>query len=322
MSSKIIKNNIKKLPKSKYLIVDDYPGLNKHKIGLEPSNRYISVLINSVNKNSEVFNPGGGKFLTIQYDMICSIKSKSKGIEKNKLFSILTLKSKDEEIEDYFIDLCEIFIKKLGNNPTILEVKTQFEKLESIFTKLSKITDKSIIGLWGELFLISISNKPEYLITSWHKDAKDKIDFNDGIDKIEVKTSSKVNSRKHYFGIEQLAIYNNSKTYIGSIITTNIDNGYSINDILKKIKSKVKPTFYEMLIEKTFDVVGDKINEINFTKYDYNMASSELLFFHGSDILKPELIPNGVSELKFKSDLDFVKPILKKEYKGILFRCF
>jgi len=321
MSSKNIKSNLGKLAKSKYLIVDDFPGFNAHKIGFEPNSRFITVLITSENSESLIFNSGGGKYLLIQYDIECTIKSTSKGVEKNKTFSMLTLKSKDPDIEDYFIELCEIFIKRLGNKPKILEVKNQFEKLESIFIKLSKTSNKSILGLWGELFLIATANNSEYIINSWHKDANDKFDFNDGIDKLEVKTTTQ-NRRKHNFEIQQLKKYSNSLTIIASIITIETDNGKSIGNLLNQIKNKISLDLYEKLILKTFDVIGDKINDIGNSKFDYKIAESEIKFYFSDDIPKPEIIPAEVFEVRFQTDLSNIKAIPKSKFKGLLLKSF
>ena len=319
MSSKNIKSNLEKLAKSKYLIVDDFPGFNAHKIGFEPNSRFITVLITSENKESLIFNPGGGKYLSIQYDIKCTIKSTPKGIEKNKTFSILKLKSKDPDIEDYFIELCEIFIKRLGNNPKILDVKIQFEKLESIFIKLSKTSNKSILGLWGELFLIAVANDSEYIINSWHKESNDKFDFNDGIDKLEVKTTTQ-NRRKHNFEIQQLKKFSNSLTIIASIITSETDNGTSIGNLLNQIKNNISSDLYEKLILKTFDVIGDKINDIENFKFDYKLAESEIKFYFSDDIPKPKIIPVEVFEVRFQTDLSNIKAIPKSKFKGLLLK--
>lgn len=62
----------------------------------------------------------------------------------------------------------------------------------------------SIQGLWAELFVISIASNPEYLLKAWHSSLNDVYDFNDGIDKIEVKSTSK-SHRIHKFSYDQLS---------------------------------------------------------------------------------------------------------------------
>jgi hypothetical protein len=319
MSIKIINERLSKLPVSKHIIVDDFPNYEVHKIGFESEKRFITVLIKCDNKNDLIFKPGGGKYLSISYDNYCTIKLKSGGVGKNKKFTILTLKTKEKDIENYFIELCLIFIARLGVAPSIEEVKVQFEKLESIFIKLSKTSTKSILGLWGELFLISISKRSEYIINSWHKEANDKFDFNDGTDKLEVKTTT-LNRRKHHFEIKQLKKFTNSITVIASIITSETDNGTSIGDLVNRIKQNISNDLYEKLIIKIFDVIGDKINEIEDIRFDYKIAESEIKFYFSEEIPKPEVIPSEVTEVRFQSDLSDLISIPKSKFKGALLK--
>ena len=71
------------------------------------------------------------------------------------------------------------------------DLKIEIEKLINLFTKFSKPALKTIQGLWAELLIIEQSKNPDYLIQSWHSSTTDKYDFNDGIDKIEVKSTFK-----------------------------------------------------------------------------------------------------------------------------------
>ena len=194
---------LKDLGESNHIIVEPIPGYANHRIGIEPKSKHIIVLIESINPEGVIYAQGGGKYLSISYDVSCTIKSKEGGVEKGKIFTVILLKTKEKDIESYFIELCLVFLNRIGNKPKITDVKIQFDKLASIFEKLSKVSSKSIAGLWGEIFLISKSTNPSYLINSWHNEAYDKFDFNDGKDKIEAKTTTG-NKRKHYFEIKQL----------------------------------------------------------------------------------------------------------------------
>jgi hypothetical protein len=317
MSLKTIRDRLRKLPESKHLIVDDFPRHSLHKIGYEPENQFITLLVYSENKTNLVYNPVGGKHLSISYDISCTIQSKNNKIEKNKNYTIITLKTKEQDIEDYFIELCLIFVKRVGSNPNLAEVKLQYEKLESIFIRLSKTSSNSIVGLWGELFLIAISKAPAYLINSWHKEQNDKFDFNDGIDKLEVKTTTQ-NRRVHNFEIRQLKVFGNSLTVIASVITAEIDNGKSIKDLIDLIKVKVNSDIFEKLVLKTFDVIGDNINESSGSRFDFKMAQSQTKLYFSEDIPKPGLIPKNILEVKFQVDLEGVNNIIKSKYKGKL----
>ena len=66
------------------------------------------------------------------------------------------------------------------------------------------------------------------------------------------------------------------------------------------------------------DTDGDKINDIENTKFDYKIAESEIKFYFSDDIPKPELIPSEVLEVRFQTDLSNIKAIPKSKFKGLL----
>ncbi len=318
MSLRRIRELLNKLPSSKNLIVDDFPGFTKHKIGLEPENRFIVLLLYSLNPGKINIRQGGGKYLSIKYDVDCTIQTIGKKVSKNAPYTILILKSKEDEIVSYFLELCLILIKRIGNAPQIEDIHMQFEKLELIFSKLSRKSTVDLLGLWGELFLIESSKDPEYFIKSWHKEPSEKIDFNDGNDKIEVKSTT--NSRRiHHFEIKQLKSFSNGNTVVASIMTLNIDGGLSISDLVERVRKRVSINMYEMLLDKMFGIVGDRMEEISELKYDYNTALSELKYFAVSQIPKPEKIPAGVWDVKFISNLEDIRPCKLSKLNSILF---
>ena len=155
------------------------------------------------------------------------------------------------------------------------------------------------------------------MINSWHKEQNEKFDFNDGIDKLEVKTTTQ-NRRVHNFEIRQLKVFGNNLTVIASVITAEIDKGKSIKDLIDLIKVKVSSDIYEKLVLKTFDVIGDNINESSESRFDFKMAQSQTKLYFSEDIPKPGLIPKNILEVKFQVDLEGVNNIVKPKYKGKL----
>jgi hypothetical protein len=318
MSLKDVRCILDNLPNTDKLDDGDFPETVNHKIGIHPEDKFITVLIFGPNPNKLTFANGGGKYLLIQYDVPCTIYD-SKGVKSNENYTILTLKSRDKDIEDYFIELCSVLLQRLGKSPKIEEVKLEYEKLESIFIKLSKNSNGSIIGVWGELFLIGASNDPEYLIDCWHKNPKDLFDFNNGSDRIEAKTTIQ-KRRVHTFEIKQLAQIPGSITLVASIQTIEIDTGVSILNLINFIKSKVDINHYEKLIDKTFDVLGDKMQDSFGVYYDYAVAKGNLKYYDSDSIPKPGLIPSEVTDVKFTASLEKVEEFDIRKSSNLFFK--
>ena len=319
MSAKKIHALLAKHGKSKYILADAFPGFSSHRIGYEPSEKFIVVLIKSTNGGGADYSANEGAYLSIHYNVSCTIKTKGSRLKKNEEYTLLTLRTKEIGIEHYFIELVCIYIRKLGNIPSIEDVKNEYLKLESIFLKLSKSSKLDILGLWGELFIIEKSSHPEYLISSWHISSKAKMDFNDCIDKVEIKTTTR-KRRCHSFEIKQLWKYKGGLTIISSVMTEEIESGHSISDLIGSIKLKISVSYYQELINKVFDVVGDKIEGVDDYRFDYNMALSEIKYFDANKIPRPGLIPKEVTSVKFEVDLTGIKSVSRAKLKSKLLK--
>ena len=92
---------------------------------------------------------------------------------------------------------------------------------------MSQPTKKALQGLWAELLVIERSKSPAYLLQSWHVSPNDKFDFNDGIDKIEVKSTRNVR-RIHTFSLEQLHPNVNANLLIASVFVIETGHGRTI----------------------------------------------------------------------------------------------
>lgn len=150
------------------------------------------------------------------------------------------------------------------------------------------------------------------MLKSWHVSTEDKYDFNDGVDKIEVKATSN-EERIHHFAIEQLNPNKDSQLLIASLIVVNSGLGTDIFDLVDSISSRVTDT--EALLKLNEEVlltIGSHIEEAKELKYDYNLAKDNLKFFNYKVVptIKLKDVPLGVSSVHFASclkDLDTVK---------------
>jgi hypothetical protein len=77
---------------------------------------------------------------------------------------------------------------------------------------------------------------------------------------------------------------------------------------------------YEKLVEKSFDVLGDRLQESFDISFDYAVARASLKFFDANLIPKPSLIPKEVSDVKFTADLSRMDEISLESSKSNLFK--
>ncbi len=170
----------------------------------------------------------------------------------------------------------------------------------------------TVNGLWAELFLIENSTNPKELINYWHNIPEEKFDFNAGIERIEVKSSSNF-ERKHIFSSEQLNPPSDTQVLIASIFLKQHNSGNSIQFLIDRISEKIDYDFgtVEKLNTIVFRTLGSSLEYSIGVKFDYDIAQQSLRFYRHQDIDKIEKvhIPNNVSEVKYKSDLTSIKAI-------------
>lgn len=258
-----------------------------------------------------------GDHLDILFNKNCEIKT-NEDIIKGQ-FVVLLLKSIEDPIVDVFLDTCEYITNKLKDKPIYNKVIKVVESLRDMFSKLTQTTNIKETGLWGELFLIYVSSNKEYLIDSWHINNSDTFDFNDGNNKLEVKTTTK-NKRIHNFRLNQILKSINAEAIIVSIMTNKITLGISVKDLINKIKLNISNDYKIKLTEKVVDAAGD--NLINFkSKFDETTAKESYEFYTASTIpsINQCVIDPAVSKIEFVTNLEAVVPISISSYKkGIL----
>ncbi len=251
---------------------------------------YISVLFN---KNCKIIDDANKEF--------------------SKTCSIIILNSDNYDFQNYFLEVMYLMLQNIPQNPTSSQLKTEIDKIIKLFSCMSKPAVKTIQGLWAELLVIEQSANPEYLIKAWHSSPSSKFDFDDGTDKIEVKSTSKT-ERIHSFALEQLNPNKNSKLVIASVFAHQTGVGKSINDLREHILSRINDIQVQALFDSMiFQTLGNELETAFNFFYDYKLAVDELKFYNVELIPKidAENIPAEISDVRFSSNLSNV-PFIEK----------
>ena len=253
----------------------------------------------------------------VLFNRKCALVDVEKRTREEKTFSIIEMKSTDEELVKYFFQVLSIVLQKLPNKPVVSELKQEVSKVIEIFKLPPKFSKEVVRGLWAELLIIEKGADPEYLLKAWHEDPEDKYDFNDSIDKLEVK-STKGDFRIHVFSIEQLNPNPSSKLLIASVFVNAVGEGVSIFDLEDSIDKRVTNVDLKLkLKEIILTTIGPHIDESAKLKFDYKFASDTLRLYDYKLIpsIKKESIPVEVSGVSFRSDITGVMSIDEYDFK-------
>jgi len=280
------------------LILGKYHRLGKNYNGLP------SILINT-KKNNESVAPYKGMSIRLRFNINCKIHEEN---EKQN-YTILSCISKDEQIIKIFLDICQTTISQLGKEPTPKEISEKTQMLIDLFKEMpNKLS--SIVGLWGELFLIASSRNIAKSLEAWHQHAEDKYDFFDNNEALEVKCTSKTD-RKHTFKHDQL-ISNLKDHYVASImISDDPTKGLSVVDLYEDIKKRCKLDNLNNKLKKIFFKIVGKTpyEELNEYRYNFDYSKKNVMYYKLKDISTLVNEDDSVTDISYKVDLSRKKNV-------------
>jgi hypothetical protein len=251
----------------------------------------------------------------VQFDIKCNIQQNESIIEK--IFTVVSFVGKEAYLITYFLKLCSTLIEDIGNEPSIEETRKEISHFIELFRLVTEPQIKTVQGLWAELFLISISKNPEYLIKCWHCFPEEKFDFNNGEERLEVKSSSN-SLRIHNFSLVQLNPPKDATAIIASIFVSKSSTGKSISKLAKEIADSLSKQ-HELIEKLRYQIaltLGKSINEALDLCFDFHLAKDSLRYFRTEDIprISTNNVPPLVIDVHFKSDLTNIEPINLKKF--------
>lgn len=281
--------------------VSDVPSLTNHKIGIANNGMPMFFIRSSI--SSSVPNISLD-MMSVQFCQLCRlIHDNGKSIEST--YTVIALKSVAEELAEYFLEIIYLVLLKIGNTPSQKVLVDEIEKVVDLFRQLGQSSTKTVQGLWAELLIISQSKNPKYLVNSWHVCPTDTFDFNDGKNKIEVKSTSKT-KRIHNFALEQLHPNEGSSLLICSVHTIPVGQGVSIFDLAKKIEEKLNYIEDKLQLNAIIiKTLGDKYIYAGEFYYDYQKAIDSMIYLSYSAVptINASCVPTQISHVRFDCDL-------------------
>ena len=291
---------------------ESIPFARQHKIGVS-SEGYPMFFIQTSNKDKALDITL--EFIKVLFNRTCRLIENNE-VQEMEGYTIVSMSDDNVDYQKYFIDVVCILLQELPEDVTVKTLKTELMKIASLFSSLTKPAKRTLQGLWAELFIIEQSKYPDYLIQAWHASPNDKFDFNDGRDKIEVKSTSKVR-RVHEFAFEQLNPNINSNLLVASVFVIESGHGKTIFDLKDSIYKKVTslPLQYR-LNEVLAQTLGNDFDKVGDMSFDYQQALDTLQFYDFTDIpcIDVKNIPHELTNIHFDCDLTSVQSIKDKDF--------
>lgn len=249
--------------------------------------------------------------LMVSYGVPC-IVSHADGQREEGTFTIVKCASADPSLFPHFLQILSPIIASLGSQPTGAAIRRAINGLVNLFQSLTVPARKSVQGLWAELLLMRKANNPRALIRAWHALPHERVDFVDGRQRLEVKSSSN-RLRAHYFSLVQLTPPANSRLVVASSFVESIGGGLSLRKLFDETRSLIMsdPPLLIQFDAAFYATLAAGWNEAMEECFDDELASQSLQFFDSTDIPKVQgPIPPAVSDIRFVSDLSSTPPAI------------
>ena len=241
--------------------------------------------------------------LYVAHSLNCEIHHDS-GVESGR-FTVISCKDADRPMETYFIRVLQALLPTLGENPTPIRVNQAVSHLVELFQALRNPPRKTAQGLWAELLVIAEARDTSTLMQAWHTMPDDLYDFNSGLHRLEVKSTSG-QLRRHHFSLTQLQPPSGTVLVVASVIANRAGAGTTVIDLVEEIASRLNedPDNVLRLYQVVALTLGDSWHQATFEAFDREAARQSLAFFDASEIpMISSQLPQGVSNVHFTSDL-------------------
>ena len=265
-----------------------------------------------------------GRHLRIGHGVGCAISEEGVEVSRGQ-FSVVTCVDADDLLRSRFFDAAETLLRSLGETPTVQELRRVIAELIELFKLASQPPTGTIQGLWAELWVIAEASEPEILLHAWHAEPTDVYDFNNGPERVEIKSTSR-RTRKHHFSHRQLHSPIGSQAAIASIFVEASGGGTTISALVDRIRQRVANLqALRRLDYVVVSTLGTDWRTGVEAAFDSELAAESLRYYMVESVPSlPSDVPIGVSDIRYISDLSSAQSLSDDEMRerGELFAGF
>ena len=286
---------------------------SRYRVGRD-SQGNSAILIETTNTTgTESLTDFVGRHLRIGHGVGCVISEGGLEVGRGQ-FSVMTCIDADDLLRSRFFDAAETLLRSLGETPAVQELRRVIAGLIELFKLASQPPKGTIQGLWAELWIIAEAREPEVLLHAWHVEPTDAYDFNNGPERIEVKSTSQ-RTRRHHFAHRQLHPPAGSQAAIASVFVESSGGGTTISALVERIRRRVPNLQARSRLDYVVaSTLGTDWRTGAEAAFDSEIASESLLYYMVESIPSlPSDVPTGVSDLRYVSDLSTAQALPDEE---------
>jgi putative PD-(D/E)XK family protein DUF4420 len=250
------------------------------------------------------------RHLAVHHRAKCTILG-PRGTATEETYTLVGCVEAEPAIRDYFLGSFERLLPLLGEEPAAANVNDMLVNLVELFRLLEEPARCSIQGLWAELVVIAEASDGPRLLRAWHATPTDLYDFNEGGDRLEVKSSSG-SRRVHHFRLEQIRPLDMGRVFVASVLVRPAGAGDSVPELAERIRRRLSDSILE---QKLFRVIAESLGEdwprAAQARFDLRAARDSIAIYEAAAIPAVDSpASTAVTEIRFVVDISAVTPAL------------
>ena len=254
--------------------------------------------------------------ISVQFSRDCGIEA-ADGKAMSGIFTVVRVNENDPDVTRMMLRLMEETFQVRRTPYTNKEIATRILELADLFKKIAE-SEGDIVGLWGELHILSRARDLDMAVQCWCLSKNAKYDYVTDCFALEAKTTLR-SRRKHRFTLDQLRPGDEFQVYVASLTVVELNAGRTATNLMDEIYGKIgdddlRPRFLAQCLVK-----GGRDIYRNTLMLSVFPDGTSLLILDASTVPVPEVAPNSLIEnVRFDVDLTDRIPVSPREMDRVL----
>lgn len=240
----------------------------------------------------------------------CDVLLHQEGVpSRREVLSVLECRSGDPEVRSAFVHAVGNALP--ANDPELDEgaLERLIDHLLELFRAFESAPLGTVLGLWGELFVMATARNTQDWVRAWHADPTARFDFSAPLEEVDVKTTLQAR-RTHVVGLDQLVQRTDRNPLLISIQTEENPTGPSLESLRQTVlEGTVQGETRAKIDRLVIQTLGRDWTTALQRSFDADLAKSSLRVYRCADVPRVTGVPSEVSGVRFRVDLTHARPM-------------
>lgn len=179
---------------------------------------------------------------------------------------------------------------------------TAVDRLLDLFRDFALASESELLGLWGELVLITHCPDPSRMVEQWRHSSTSRFDFGNDRERIDVKSTTS-SLRHHELSFDQAVPPAGLTAAFVSIMTERVSSGTTIRDLWNRALA-LAPSQQGKIDATCVRSLGRDWQKAQEASFDLSRALTTLRVYPASAVPRFDRLPIGVLRARFVSDFE------------------